>query len=132
MIFVKNHNNCIEIFPINREKFLIKYNFDEGISELEILDFEIYDFLIKIFRRKNLEKINLSIGFPLNFDDLEDEFGDLKNFENNIIVLLNSKTEYWDYGGNRVLTEFYKNILILRDDLGTAKSNVINLTDDQI
>ncbi|MCS3868045.1 hypothetical protein J3D55_000961 [Chryseobacterium ginsenosidimutans] len=132
IIVIKNEKNFIEIFPQFNENILVKYNFEKGIDEVKIQDFEIYDLLIKIFRRRDLEKVNLNPMSPLNLDDLEEEFGDLNKLEEKLIALINSKTDYSDIGGNRVLTELYKSILILRDDIGTAKSNVINLSNDKI
>ena len=132
VIVIKNEKNFIEIFPQFKENILVKYNFEEGIIETKIQDFEIYDLLIKIFRRRELEKVNLNPSYPLNLDDLEEEFEDLKQFEDKIRLLVSSKTDYSDIGGNRVLTELYKDILILRDDIGYAKSNVINISNDKI
>lgn len=130
-ILIKSDKNFIEIIPQHQKKLLVKYNIEDGINEVEILDFEIYDLLINIFRRKELETIALNLSFPLNLEDLE-EFGDLNKFEEYLMSLVESNTDYINIGGNRVLTEFYKNILILRDDIGHAKSNVINLSNDKI
>ncbi|KUJ53840.1 hypothetical protein [Chryseobacterium aquaticum] len=132
VIVIKNEKNFIEIFPQFNDNILFKYNFEKGIDELKIQDFEIYDLLIKIFRRGELEKVNLNPMHPLNLYDLEEEFGGLNRFEEKLISLMNLKTSYFDIGGNRVLTELYKDILILRDDIGAAKSNVINISNDRI
>ncbi|KPH11295.1 hypothetical protein [Chryseobacterium sp. ERMR1:04] len=127
VILLKNSKNIIEINSIVNNDISVKYNVEEGIDEKEILEREIYDLLIKIFRRTKLEKVNLSPSYPLDLDDLEEEFGDLGRFEEKLKSLIKSKIDYSNIGGNRVLTEFYKNILILRDDIGTAKSNVLNI-----
>ncbi|OCA69808.1 hypothetical protein BBI01_16950 [Chryseobacterium artocarpi] len=131
-VLIKSEKNFIEIIPQHQKKLLVKYNIEDGIDEVEILDFEIYDLLINIFRRKELETIALNLSFPLNLKDLEEEFGDLNKFEEYLMSLVESNTDYINIGGNRVLTEFYKNTLILRDDIGHAKSNVINLSNDKI
>lgn len=131
-MMIKSEKNVIEIFSQIKDHIFITYNFEEGTEKIEIQDFEIYDLLIKIFRRKNLEKVNLNQGYPLNLTDLEEEFGNLHRFEEELIALINTKTDYSFIGGNRVLTEFYKNILILRDDIGSSKSNVLNISNDKI
>lgn len=131
-ILIKSEKNFIEIIPQHQKRLLVKYNREDGIDELEILDFEIYDLVINIFRRKELETVTLNLSFPLNLGDLEEEFGDLNKFEEYLMSLVESNTDYINIGGNRVLTEFYKNTLILRDDIGHAKSNVINLSNDKI
>lgn len=132
VITIKNEKNIIEIFSQIKDHISITYNFEDEIEKVEIRDIEIYDLLIKIFRRKNLEKVNLSPGYPLNLADLEEEFGNLHRFEKELIALINTKTDYSFIGGNRVLTELYKNILILRDDIGSSKSNVLNISNDKI
>ncbi|SFN51267.1 hypothetical protein SAMN05421594_3086 [Chryseobacterium oleae] len=132
VIVIKNERNLIEIFPQIKDHISVKYNFEEGVDTIEIQDFEIYDILIKIFQRQNLEKVNLSPGYPLDLNDLEDEFGNLDKFKEELRALISTKTDYSDRGGNRVLTEFYKNSLILRDDIGSSKSNVLNISNDKI
>lgn len=131
-VIIKNEKNFIEIFPQYQEIVLVKYNYEEGSIEVKIHNSEVYDVLIKVFLRKGLEKINLNPLDPLNFNDLEEEFGDVDKFKRKIIFLINSKAGYSYIGGNRVLTEFYKGILILRDDIGVAKGNVININNDKI
>lgn len=132
VILINNEKSFIEIFPQSKDDILVKYNFENGINEIKIQDFEIYDLLIKIFQREELEKVNLNPGYPLNLDDLKEEFGDLNKFQEELLSLMKSNVDYLDVGGNRVLTEFYKNVLILRDDIGYAKSNIINLSNDKI
>ncbi|KQT20584.1 hypothetical protein ASG22_16550 [Chryseobacterium sp. Leaf405] len=132
VIVIKNEKNFIEIFSQFKENVLVKYNLEKGIDEVKIQDFEIYDILIKIFRRRDLEKVNLNPMNPLKIDDIEEEFGDLNKFEEKLRSLINKRTDYFNIGGNRVLIELYKNILILRDDIGASKSNVINLSNDKI
>ncbi len=131
-IIIKSEKNFIEIFPQYQENILVKYNYEEGNVEVKIHDSEVYDVLIKVFLRRGLEKIILNPLHPLSFNDLEEEFGDLDEFNRKIISLINLNTVYCDIGGNRVLTELYKEILILRDDIGGAKGNVININNDKI
>lgn len=132
VILIESEKNFTEIISQHQKRLLVKYNIEYGMAEVEILDFEIYDLLINIFRRKKLETVTLNLSFPLNLEDLEEEFGDLKKFEEYLISLVESNIDYINIGGNRILTEFYKNTLILRDDIGHAKSNVINLSNDKI
>ncbi|WP_262149432.1 hypothetical protein [Chryseobacterium foetidum] len=132
VIVIKNEKNFIEIFSQVKDYIEVKYNFEKGTLEIEIQDFEIYELLIKIFRRKELEKISLNPMDPLNLNDLEEEFGCLSKFEEKLISLINSEVNYSDIGGNRVLTELYQDILILRDDIGASKSNVININNDKV
>ncbi|PQA91609.1 hypothetical protein B0A69_17565 [Chryseobacterium shigense] len=132
VIAIKNEKNVIEIFSQIKDHISITYNFEEGIEKVEIRNIEIYDLLIKIFLRKNLEKVNLSPGYPLNLKDIEEEFGNLHRFEEELMTLINTETHYSHIGGNRVLAELYKNILILRDDIGSSKANVLNISNDKI
>ncbi|KQS93613.1 MULTISPECIES: hypothetical protein [Chryseobacterium] len=132
VVLIKNEKNFIEIFSKVKDYIEVKYNFEKGTLEIEIQDFEVYDLLIKIFRRKELEKVNLNPMDPLNLADLEEEFGCLSKFEEKLTSLINSEVNYSDLGGNRVLTELYQDILILRDDIGASKSNVINISNDKI
>ncbi|MDN5475579.1 MAG: hypothetical protein L0G39_01490, partial [Chryseobacterium sp.] len=69
VITIKNEKNIIEIFSQIKDHVSITYNFEDEIEKVAIRDIEIYDLLIKIFRRKNLEKVNLSPGYPLNLAD---------------------------------------------------------------
>ena len=127
-LLIKSKLNFIEILPHSKEKILIKYNIEKGTDEVEILTECIYDLLINIFHRNELTKVNLNEGDLLSIVDLEEEFTDIKKIEEKVFDLISENTHYYNFGGNRVLTQYYKNSLILVDDICYAKSNVINIT----
>ncbi|GEM_PF-2162873 len=132
IIFIKNEKNLIEIYSKTNEIISIKYNLEEGLDHLEMLTVEIYDILINIFHRRFLEKVNLSEDELINIDNLREEFGDLSEVNKKLSQLISDNKSFYDFGGNRILMEFYKNILILKDNICLAKSNVINLNNDKI
>lgn len=103
-----------------------------GTDEVEILTEYVYDLLINIFHRSELTKVNLNEGDLLSIVDLEDEFTDIKKIEEKVFDLISENTHYYNFGGNRVLTQYYKNSLILIDDICYSKSNIINITNDKI
>src|SRR6218665_1702142 len=125
LILIKNNFNFIEIFQFSKEKILVKYNIANGVDEVEIFTEDIYDLLINIFYRRELNKVSLHKGDLLNVKDLEEEFIDIKKIEDKLFELMSKNIQYYDFGGNRVLTQYYKNILIVIDDICYAKSNVI-------
>lgn len=128
LLLIKSKLNFIEILPLSKEKILIKYNIEKGTDEVEILTEYIYDLLINIFHRNELTKVNLNEGDLLSIVDLEEEFTDIKKIEEKVFDLISENTHYYNFGGNRVLIQYYKNSLILIDDICYAKSNVINIT----
>ncbi|MDQ1098683.1 MULTISPECIES: hypothetical protein [Chryseobacterium] len=132
IIIVSNKKNIVKIRPDVKDTFLIKYNFEGGIAEIQVQEVEIYDLLMNIFFRKSFEKISINQGTLMNIDDIYDEFGDVKEFSKRLAQLMLKNVKYYDFGGNRTLIQYYKNILILIDDICLAKSNVINLSNDTI
>lgn len=117
LLLIKSKLNFIEILPFSKEKILIKYNIEKGTDEVEILTEYIYDLLINIFHRSELTKVNLNKGDLLSIVDLEEEFTDIKKIEEKVFDLISENTHYYNFGGNRVLTQYYKNSLILIDDI---------------
>lgn len=132
LISIQNNLNFIEIFQLSKEMLLVKYNVENGIDEVEILTAYIYDLLINIFLRTELNKVSLNIGDLLDVKDVKEEFNDIKEIENKLFELISNNVQYYDFGGNRILTQYYKNILILIDDICYAKSNVLNINNDKI
>ncbi|WP_312766628.1 hypothetical protein [Epilithonimonas sp.] len=132
LLLIKNNLNFIEIFPFSKEKILVKYNIQNGSYEVEIFTEYIYDLLINIFHRNELNKVDLNEGDLLSIKDLEEEFIDIKKIEIKLFDLMSKNAQYYNFGGNRVLTQYYKNTLILIDDICYAKSNVININNDKI
>jgi hypothetical protein len=129
-IFISNYLNKIEIESEGKE--IIKLSYNNVNINSEILEFEkkyIYDVLIKLFRRHELYKIEFNPSDLIQLNDFKTEeniakktIQELKN------KLKHSEVDKFDLGGNRFEVEYYKGILILRDDLPGCKSaNVIDL-----
>lgn len=131
-IQIKNDENFIELKEQKKDEVLLKYNVEKGFDEFSILKIYIYDALINIFYRQSLECVNLNQGDLLNIEDLKFEFGNLNGIQEKIKELKLKNIDFYDFGGNRVLTQYYKGVVILIDDLCINKSNVINLNYDQI
>ena len=88
--------------------------------------------LINIFYRSELNKVNLNKGDLLSIEDLKEEFTDIKKIEDELFDLISKNIQYYDFGGNRILTQYYKGTLILIDDICYAKSNILHINNDKI
>jgi hypothetical protein len=121
--------NEIRIEKGKKSNFIISYNHENGVEALNILDDEIFDILLELFWRNDLDRIKLKGGELLNwelFKEIEKEDAFWDNFLLKVKKEADEKGfQYREIGGNRILLEYYNGLLIMFDDLKFYKSNVI-------
>ncbi|WP_313385289.1 hypothetical protein [Chishuiella sp.] len=129
IVKIFNSTNKISIRQAIKNQYIIIYNTNNSFDEIEIYENEIFDGLINIFNRINLEKIELNEFEIITLDILKEfEYSENHKLEDTLEKIIKQNIEYKNIGGNRILHMYYKGYLILMDDLnGYFKSNVIKL-----
>jgi len=128
IMVLKNSMNEIEISPSKKDNLIISYNANYRIAQLEITPEFVFDIVISIFERSSLDAIKENLVL-ITLDEFYKQEGDRKFWENIFdqakIAEEEHEIKYQDIGGNRILVEYYKGLLIFRDDLSGFASNVI-------
>ncbi|MBF0598435.1 hypothetical protein [Faecalibacter rhinopitheci] len=124
-----NPKNEISIKQTNKNQYLIIYNTNNSYDEIEVYENEVFDALINIIYRIDLEKIELNEFETITLEILKEfEYSDKHKLEDTLEKIIKQNIENKNIGGNRILHKYYKGYLILMDDLnGCLKSNVIKL-----
>ncbi|WP_144281103.1 hypothetical protein [Chryseobacterium echinoideorum] len=125
-----NDINLISINHIKKNEFKIKYNCEDYYDSIVIEEPEVFDVLINIFEREKLEKVSKSKMELITIEILleEEVIHSAKDIKNFFEFYNGINQDYLNVGGNRVLQEYYKGYLILRDDFKyNYKSNVIKI-----
>jgi len=131
-MFLSNGLNEIEIWKSSKHGINISYNvLDNSVELMEDLEENIYNYLLPLFTRKTKELIDFNKGILISLEEWIKEEGEFvrEQLKALKIDISNKKVYHRDLGGNRYLAEYYNGIIILRDDLAWAKSNVISLDD---
>lgn len=127
-ILINNKKNNIRISKTNENELIFFYNTSEGIESINLESKFIFDLLIKVFNRENLEKIVLSrhlITTDLFFEEEQNKEFWIQIFDKAKRKWLNDGTIEGNIGGNRILVEYFNGILIFTDDLNFFASNAI-------
>jgi hypothetical protein len=129
VILVEGSFNRIRIEKKLKEEMVISYNTTKEVERLEIPQIEIYDILIELLRRNQPDRVKRKGGSLLTLQVYRQEEGNtfdqwLKELK---IEIHTTGSTHKELGGNRILTEYYKGLLILTDDLVYYLSNVIEL-----
>ncbi|WP_298541902.1 hypothetical protein [uncultured Aquimarina sp.] len=121
--------NSIQIAQNNKYEFDLVYNIIKDIIQIKVPIEEIYDVLLELLRRIDLNKIKLKTGVLIQLIDwIKEEGVSAKdNLEKLKMDLKIKSIEYRHLGGNRIEAEYYKGLLILSDDLCWNKSNIIEI-----
>jgi hypothetical protein len=125
-LWIKSDLNSIKISPKHKYGFVVAYNSESNIIQIEIKLADIYDILIQLLRRTQPYGLKEKTGKLLSIADWITEEGDwvvkeLKVLKNN---LDQENLEFKEIGGNRFKGEYFKGLLILTDDLCWGRSNV--------
>lgn len=121
-------NTSLNIYE-NHQNFNIEFISPNHIQKINILENSVYDAIIEYFYWHESPELKLDRNVLISLDVWENEEDQyiLKEFNTFKKEVSIDKTVYKSFGGNRILTEYYKGVLILRDDLAYYKSNVIYL-----
>lgn len=132
-MILKSNINYIEI-TIAKNMVKISYNINQGYGNNELDFINVYDFLIKVLTRYDITEVNENKGFLIQLNDYIKEEGKMvkKSLSKLISDLKNNKIKYRDLGGNRYEGEYIDGVLLLKDDLGLDKSNIIELKKSEI
>ncbi|WP_053989917.1 hypothetical protein [Mangrovimonas sp. TPBH4] len=126
-IIVFSDKNYVEINELNQKSVEITYNYSTGKEKTILKNSDIYDLLIEILTRFELNIIRSKNCELLNISHFIEEEGKVANKRLAELKseIKNGQVIYRNLGGNRIEAEYYKGILILKDDLMNYKSNVI-------
>lgn len=126
-ILVFSDKNRVEVQALDTKSVEITYNHSTGTEKTILKNSDVYDLLIAILTRfelniipsKNCELLNISHFIEEEGKVAHKRLAELKS------ELKKGQVMYRNLGGNRIEAEYYKGILILKDDLMNYKSNVI-------
>ncbi|GAB1856895.1 hypothetical protein MHTCC0001_17310 [Flavobacteriaceae bacterium MHTCC 0001] len=123
--------NKIKVFQNQKYDFKVEYNIILNEVLVDVVKDDIYDILIELLERVELYELKEKTGFLLDINRWIKEEGGSKEIIRKLIEdTKNNSLEYEHLGGNRIEAEYYKGLIILKDDLYWDKSNVINLKTD--
>ena len=128
IVVLKSEMNKIELWEPDKNGVNISYNLsDNNFDKLKVEHDGVYDILIDLFRREKGSKLTLKNGVLLTIEEWIKEEGEFakEKFEELKKDLHSEQIEFRELGGNRYEAEYYDGLLILKDDLCWAKSNVI-------
>jgi len=127
-LFLKKANEVIKIRNGRKDNLVVTYEVVDGKNELEIAYAFIFDILISIFERDHKEKISPNHDL-ITLDEFYNIEGEKafweKAFDEAKFDEVSNGISYKNLGGNRILVEYYRGRLFLRDDLTGYASNVI-------
>lgn len=130
-LILKSDINEIRLWETDKYGINISYNLSEDLKEnLESETQFVYDILLELLtRNKREDKLSLKPGILLTIEEWIEEEGEFatEQLEKLKRDLANEQIEYRELGGNRFEAKYVNGILILRDDLYWAKSNVISI-----
>lgn len=125
-VILENTPVSIEIDFSGYDVFNLKHTINDTLKQIVIKPEALYDYIIQAFifpykteiAHKKGELISLEIW-------ASEEFISLKKLLNNIEKIKSGDSEEHDFGGNRIMAEYYKGIILVRDDLAYYKANVL-------
>lgn len=127
-IHLSNFKNSIRIEETIKKELEVTYNVGNSEKLSHVVSFvELYDFLIKILIRYELEEVKLKLGTPIQLED----WIDTESYRSMRVIdlkrtILTKQSDHVILGGNRLELEYFKGVLILIDDLQWTPFNVID------
>jgi hypothetical protein len=125
---IKSDLNTFHLSFSSKNTFIIKYNITENnFEEINIEIEDIYDVLIELMCRSILYSLERRTGKLLDINEWISCEGVkiLKKLKSLKVHLEKEELDFLDIGGNRIEGIYFKGLIILVDDLGWCKSNVL-------
>lgn len=125
-MLIESDQNSIQI-KTEKEDFIISYNTEFGTEELKCSTYELYDIILTLFTRFRQERIQKKNGFLLSLKRYFMEEGKLaiRDWERLKFDLENTTIDARILSGNRIDAEYYKGVIILKDDLRLELGNIV-------
>lgn len=120
---VSSANASLQITPTSRTHATCEVVSTSGITHFEFTHELIFD-VVDHLSDPEYPAAYISPRSPLTIADMTNEYGDRLINELQQQIKTNGNTGF-NWGGNRILMSYYPGILILRDDLCTFATNVI-------
>jgi hypothetical protein len=125
IIIISNQDNRIEI-ELKGNQYEISYEYLSKSENITTSIEELFDFLIQLLMFEEKQNISLHKGEIITIENwITDEQISLKEIEQVLSDLKKENIENYQFRGNRIMAEYYKGIIILLDDLGYYKSEII-------
>ena len=122
-ISISNDSRQISIEPERNEIYNVNYKYSNQSQNLSVSVVELFDLIITWLK---YDEINVREGKTITIEDwISEELVSLDKIEKTLSNLKENNLESYEFGGNRIMAEYYKEIIILTDDLGIYKSAVI-------
>lgn len=137
--FLYSTDYVAEVIVLHKEPVTIKINIsgsnqleiwhtiNSNISKHVIIESEAcYDYIVKAFLSPDKAGIVSNAGDIISMEIWTDtEQISLKEISQTIAEIRAQGLERYLFRGNRILAEYYKGIILVRDDLGYYKTNVL-------
>lgn len=128
-IYLLNEINSITLAPTFAKTVKVTYNSEHNLEEtFEVSKADLYHPLLQLLERKDLRIVDIRAGSLVQFEHLlEEESKDRASTIDHIKELYNLNAELQYIGGNRIEAEYFKGIIIMKDNLPNFySSNVID------
>lgn len=127
-LIINSEKNHIEIEEAGKDQFCLKYNTNEGVETITIAQEDVFDVLIALYTRWETTRVDEKRGELLKMAHFLEEEG--KGAEKRLkqlrLDLKNNELNYRHLGDNRIEAEYFKGVIILKDDIMAYKSNVVD------
>lgn len=122
--------NNITIWAEDKYALLVCFNLENKSQQIKIEHYAIYHVLLELMqRRTDTQNVSLPHHELLSLDKVwsEERYSVQEELKKQRITTGQENMVYHDFSGNRYLVRYFKGILILKDDLCYAMSNVVKL-----